>query len=232
MGEPYQLLDLFSGIGGFSLGLERSGGFKTAAFCEIDPFCRRVLAKHWPEVPCYDDITKLSAARLRADGIAIDAVCGGFPCQPFSTASRGRRVAADLWPEMFRIIADIQPECVIAENVQEKAVAIAAEHLIGLGYSADYRRVSATDCGADHQRDRWWVTAHADTKGELCRAIDAEVAELPALCSGIWGPENYARAVRVLDGVSYRLDRVGALGNAVVPQIPEIIGRAIMEARA
>jgi len=70
----YRLLDLFSGIGGFSLGLERSGGFKTVAFCEIDPYCRRVLHKHWPEVPCYDDIRTLTADRLAADGIGVDAI--------------------------------------------------------------------------------------------------------------------------------------------------------------
>src|SRR6185437_15435740 len=71
-----KVLDLFSGIGGFSLGLERTGGFETVAFCEIDPFCRRVLAKYWPEVPIYDDIRELTAARLRDDGIVPDVLCG------------------------------------------------------------------------------------------------------------------------------------------------------------
>ena len=223
------VLDLFSGVGCFSLGLERAG-MRTAAFCEVNEFCRRVLAKHWPDVPCYPDIRELTGARLRADGIAVDGICGGFPCQPFSTASRGRRVAIDLWPEMLRVVGDVKPRFVIAENVHEAPVALAAECFRRIGYRADCRRISADDAWADHQRDRWWATAHADTEGELHGAIDAEVAKLPALCSGLWGPGNYARAVRVLDGPADRMDRVGALGNAVLPQIPEALGRAVMSA--
>lgn len=87
--RPFRVLDLFSGIGGFSLGLERTGGFKTVAFCEIEDFPRRVLAKHWPKVPIYDDVRTLTAARFAADGIAVDAVCGGFPCQDISWAGDG-----------------------------------------------------------------------------------------------------------------------------------------------
>lgn len=229
MSQPYRLLDLFSGIGGFSLGLERSGAFKTVAFCEIDPFCRRVLAKHWPEVPCYDDVRSLTAERLAADGVAVNAICGGFPCQPFSTASRGRRVAQDLWPDMRRLILEVEPIIVIAENVQEEAIANAASDLRGLGHETYYRRVSGDDAGADHQRNRWWAVAHADAQGELRGAIDAEMAKLPQICRGLWGPENYARAIRVPDGLSDRMDgrvRTESLGNAVFPQIPELIGRA------
>ena len=86
-----RVLDLFSGIGGFSLGLERAG-MTTVAFCEIEPFCRRVLAKHWPGVPCYNDIRTLSAERLAADGISVDVICGGFPCQDISYAGGGGRL--------------------------------------------------------------------------------------------------------------------------------------------
>lgn len=89
-----RLLDLFSGIGGFSLGLERSGRFHTVAFCEIDPYCRAVLEKHWPDVPCYDDIRTLSADTLRRDGIAVDAICGGFPCQDLSVAGKRAGIEA------------------------------------------------------------------------------------------------------------------------------------------
>jgi DNA (cytosine-5)-methyltransferase 1 len=84
----YRVLSLFAGIGGFDLGLERTGGFKTVAFCEIDPFCRRVLAKHWPGVPCYDDVRQLTGERLAADGIAVDVICGGFPCQDISIVGK------------------------------------------------------------------------------------------------------------------------------------------------
>jgi DNA (cytosine-5)-methyltransferase 1 len=86
--EPVRVLDLFSGIGGFSVGLERAG-MRTVAFCEIDPFCRRVLAKHWPGVPCYEDVRALTAQSLSGDGIGpVDVIAGGFPCQDVSFAGK------------------------------------------------------------------------------------------------------------------------------------------------
>jgi DNA (cytosine-5)-methyltransferase 1 len=226
----YRVLSLFSGIGGIDLGLHRAGGFDTAAFCEIDPFCQCVLASHWPGVPIYDDITALTAWQLSTDGIAVDVVCGGFPCQPFSTASRGQCVAEDLWPEMFRIVHAIRPEWVIAENVDKEAIANAAAGLHVIGYGTYFRRISADDAGADHQRNRWWLIAHSDPESKFRGCIDAEVAKLPEVCRGLWGPENYAAAIRVPDGLPTRMDRsrIEALGNAVLPQIPEIIGRAIL----
>lgn len=230
MSGPYRLLDLFSGIGGFSLGLERSGGFKTVAFCEIDPFCRRVLAKHWPEVPQYDDICTLTAERLSADGIGVDAICGGFPCQPFSTASRGRRIAPDLWPHMLRLVTELRPAIVIGENVQELPLKRAAHGFGKLGYRTIHKRIGADDIGADHARSRWWVCAYTDDKSELHSAINAEMARMQTLRGSVWSATNYARAIRVSDGVPYRVDRLRALGNAVVPQIPELIGRAILAA--
>ena len=100
-----KVLDLFSGIGGFSLGLERTGGFETAAFCEIDPFCKKVLKKHWPDVPIYEDVRSLNY------GGSIDVICGGFPCQPFSFP--GKREGAEddrhLWPAMFGLIKKHRP---------------------------------------------------------------------------------------------------------------------------
>ena len=113
------VLDLFSGIGGFSLGLERAG-MKTVAFCEIEQFPRKVLKKNFPGVPIYEDIRKLTAERLAADGIGpIDVICGGFPCQPFSVAGKrkGQADDRDLWPEMFRVVKDVRPSWVVAENV-------------------------------------------------------------------------------------------------------------------
>src|ERR1041385_5530821 len=97
------VLDLFSGIGGFSLGLERAG-MTTVAFCEIDPFCRRVLKRHWPDVPVYPAITQLTARSLHHDRIPdIDLICGGYPCQPFSVAGkqRGEDDPRPLWPHMY-----------------------------------------------------------------------------------------------------------------------------------
>lgn len=226
----FKVLDLFSGIGGFSLGLERTGGFETVAFCEIEPFPRKVLAKHWPEVPIYEDVRELTADRLRADGIAADVICGGFPCQPFSHAARGRNNAVDFWPEMFRVVSEAAPRYAIAENVEEKPIAAAAADLKSIGYEVTYRNIGASDAGADHQRDRWWLCAYPNDDGQLSRAFHEEASKLPRLCQGLWGAENYARAVRVSDGLPNRLDRLKALGNAVVPQIPELIGGAILEA--
>src|SRR3954469_20173895 len=114
-----RVLDLFSGIGGFSLGLERAG-MRTVAFCEIEPYCRAVLAKHWPHVPCYTDIRELTAARLAADGIGVDVICGGFPCQDISVAGKGAGLAGErsgLWFEYARLIGEIRPRYVVVENV-------------------------------------------------------------------------------------------------------------------
>lgn len=215
------VLDLFSGIGGFSLGLERTGGFKTIAFCEIDPFCRKVLKKHWPDVPCFEDIKT-------GNFPFAQVVCGGFPCQPFSTASHGRRVAEDLWPWMLKTIEKVRPDYVIAENVQELPLRRARAELEPIGYRGEPRRIGADDAGAPHARSRWWLCAYTNNKSQLRSAIDAEVAELPKLCKGVWGGQNYARALRISNGLSDRTHRVRALGNAVVPQIPEMIGRAIL----
>ena len=116
-----KVLDLFSGIGGFSLGLERAG-METVAFCEIEDYPRKVLAKHWPNIPIYKDVKKLSLSKLWT---IPDLICGGFPCQPFSTASHGIKTAKDLWPDMLNVINEFRPKWIIAENVSENAILIA-----------------------------------------------------------------------------------------------------------
>ena len=122
MPEKLRVLDLFSGIGGFSLGLERTGGFETVAFCEIEPFPRKVLAKHWPEVPCYEDVRTLTADALARDGITkIDVITGGFPCQDLSVAGKraglGEGTRSGLWSEIVRLIGELRPGYLIVENV-------------------------------------------------------------------------------------------------------------------
>ena len=116
-----RVLDLFSGIGGFSLGLERTGGFETVAFCEIEPFPRKILAKHWPEVKCYEDVRTLTADTLARDGIAVDVITGGFPCQDLSVAGKkrgmGEGTRSGLWSEIVRLIGELRPRYVIVENV-------------------------------------------------------------------------------------------------------------------
>ena len=108
-----KVLDLFSGIGGFSLGLERAG-METVAFCEIDTFCQKVLRKHWPGIPIFEDVRSLDY-----DG-AVDVICGGFPCQDLSTSGKQSGIEGNrsgLWAEMFRIISSLQPKYIIIENV-------------------------------------------------------------------------------------------------------------------
>lgn len=237
MAVKLKVLDLFSGIGGFSLGLERAklegaeiDGFETVAFCEIEPFPRKVLAKHWPDVPCYEDVRTLTAERLAADGITIDVICGGFPCQRFSSAARGRNNAPDLWPEMGRVVDEIRPSVVVAENVKRGPIARAADYCSGLGMLCDIGPISANDVGADHKRVRWWLVAHTNQSGQFQSALDAKMAELPTIFEGVWGAEAYRTAITLSDGFSGGLDEIGTCGNAVVPQIPELIGSAILEA--
>ena len=112
-------LDLFSGIGGFSLGLEATGYFETVAFCDFDPYCQKVLRKHWPWVTIYDDVKELNSERLSANGhTKIDIITGGYPCQPFSIAGRqkGEQDPRHVWPEMFRLVKELRPTWVIGEN--------------------------------------------------------------------------------------------------------------------
>jgi len=276
MARP-KLLDLFSGIGGFSLGLERAG-FETVAFCEIDPFCRRVLAKHWPEVPCYEDVRSLTADRLAADGIAVHAICGGFPCQDLSRAGRQAGLAGErsgLWGHFHRLIRELQPQHVIVENVPDLLVGPGEQpgawfgqflgDLAALGYDAEWHRLPAAAVGARQLRDRIWIVAYPnrddDGRESNHRAIrggsEAGAGEtglahgkrnwrgsgngdqaplaryIAAEPRGEWPPEPDVG--RLVDGVSPELARwrkraVESLGNAVVPAIPELIGRAILAA--
>ena len=198
--KPFQLLDLFSGIGGFSLGLERSGGFKTVAFCEIEPFCRRVLAKHWPEVPCYDDIRLLTAERLAADGIAVDAICGGFPCQDISHAGRGAGLNGDrsgLWFEYARLIGELRPRYVIVENVAALLVR-GLERVLGslaeIGYDAEWHCIPASAVGAPHIRDRIWIVAQP-------QHTDADI------------PGSHRASLDQFGGVEFRDEQIGLLGS-------------------
>ena len=161
-----RVLDLFSGIGGFALGLE-AAGFETVAFCEISPKCRHLLNHHWPEVPAYDDICTLTAERLRADGIAVDAICGGFPCQDISFAGKGAGLAGErsgLWREYARLIRELRPRVVIVENVSallSRGLGDVLGDLAALGYDAEWDCIRASDVGAPHLRNRLWIVAYA-----------------------------------------------------------------------
>lgn len=167
-----KVLDLFSGIGGFSLGLERAG-FETVAFCEPNPFCQAVLKHHWPTVPVYEDVRELSADRLANDGITFDAICGGFPCQDISVAGKGAGLAgarSGLWWEFHRLIAETRPKWVIAENVsalRSRGLDEVLGSLAALGYDAEWHCIPASAVGAPHRRDRIWIVAYPNNYGRV-----------------------------------------------------------------
>ena len=162
-----RLLDLFSGIGGFSYAAEKLvGGYKTVAFCEMDEFCQKVLQKHWPEIPIYDDVRTLDATRLGR----IDIVTGGYPCQPFSQAGKrqGEKDERHLWPEMLRIIKSCKPRYVVAENVAGHVNMGLDQVLTDLenqGYTTRPIIIPACAKNAPHRRDRVWIIGElmADT---------------------------------------------------------------------
>ena len=261
------VLDLFSGIGGFSLGLERTGGFNTVAFCECDPYCQRVLRKHWPDVPCFPDVATLRGT----DVPRVDLICGGFPCQDISLAGKGAGLAGErsgLWREFARIIGEVRPRYVIVENVPAllgRGMGRVLGDLAALGYDAQWHCIPAAVLGAPHRRDRLWIVAYPNGAGredmrhgrgvldagtgavgspqrvpqlsgdsgagqELAVAdADGEptgrLAIPRAQCDG-WRSEPDVG--RVAHGVPARVDRLRALGNAIVPQIAELLGHAIL----
>ena len=167
-----KLLSLFSGIGGFELGLERSGGFETVAQSEIDPYASRVLKKHWLEVPNYGDIKDITATRLRADGIRVDAICGGFPCQDISAAGKGAGIEGErsgLWSEYARLIGELRPRVVFVENVSallSRGLDVVLGDLASIGYDAEWHCIPASAIGAPHRRDRIWIIAYPNHTGE------------------------------------------------------------------
>lgn len=157
-----KVLDLFSGIGGFSLGLERAG-METVAFCEQDKFCQKVLKKHWPDIPIFDDVRTLDGTQFRG---TVDVVCGGFPCQPFSTAGnqQGKNDSRHLWPEMFRVIRECQPTWVIGENVSgfvNMALDDCWTDLEAEGYEVQPFIIPACGVEAHHRRERCWIIAYS-----------------------------------------------------------------------
>ncbi len=228
---------LFSGIGGLDLGLERVG-LKCVWQVEIDDYCNRVLAKHWPEVPKHDDIRTFEPT-------SVDVVCGGFPCVDISSLGKragvkdGKR--SGLWSEMHRIICEIRPRFVVVENVSEitfRGLDVVLGDLAASGYDAEWTCISPCQLGAPQQRDRLWIVAYTDSRdvGMLPRigrdifGKGRAVGEISTqdLATGDWWATE-PDVGRVADGVPSRVDRLRTLGNAVVPQVAEWIGRRIIE---
>jgi DNA (cytosine-5)-methyltransferase 1 len=278
-----RVLDLFSGIGGFSLGLERTGGFETVAFCEIEPFPRKVLAKHWPGVPCYEDVRTLTTDILARDGISVDVITGGFPCQDLSTAGKqagmGEGTRSGLWSEIVRLVGELRPRYVIVENVAALLSGPSERRggwfgrvlgdLAKCGYDAEWQNIPAGALGAPHLRERVWIIAYPtqERRTEARKLRHTPISEWlpgggeaaffaydwqagtegskPQQVSG-FGSFSWCKNVRRAedlrgrsdiptplfrggrDGIPYWVDRVGSCGNSVIPQIPELIGRAIL----
>ena len=284
-----KVLDLFSGIGGFSLGLEMAGDFESVAFCEIAEYPRRVLQKNWPNAKVYSDVKEITKERLASDGIhRIDVVCGGFPCQDISLAGTGAGLEGErsgLWFEMLRIIREVRPRFVIIENVaalRTRGLETVLEGLAESGFDAVWETIPACAVGALHRRDRLWVIAYANHEEQYDLPFDAEMGWSPKLLadaacelhdwSGDAGPKgrdehsdscgdvpdaNGAGCVeqrwsfsilteqpvpecdswwetepevgRVADGFPGRVDQLKGLGNAVVPQVVQVIGWSILQ---
>ncbi len=241
-----RVLDLFSGIGGFSLGLERAG-METVAFCEYDEKCRQVLKKHWPDVPQYTDVRTLTGEQLERDGIRdIGLICGGYPCQPFSHAGKREGEADDrhLWPELYRLVQEIRPTWVLCENVAghiSMGLDSVLADLEAEGYQQQVFLIPACAVDAPQPRNRVWILAHAygerlegnrkrgeDGRDLAGQGIPTSEAPTTQIRSPIW-PGVPTGVCGVPSRVPGRVDRLKQLGNAVVPQIPEVIGRAIME---
>ena len=288
---------LCAGIGGFDLGFERAG-MTVRWQVEIDPFCRKVLTKHWPNVKRYEDLTTLTGDELEP----VDLVCAGFPCQPVSVAG-ARKGQADerwIWPHIARLLGVLRPRWVVLENTPglftagsrfiespESTFGAVLGDLAALGFDCEYETVSAQDLGAPHLRKRVWIVAHARHSGVLQRRLSGDVEEQGVfaggvLCDGVQSGEGEQRESvadadggrrdrigqpqqrplqsasgdqsdrrrthgrffdaeiggewevepnirRISHGVPNRVDRLKGLGNAIVPQIAEWIGRRIIE---
>jgi len=164
-----KVLDLFSGLGGFSLGLERTGHFETVAFCDNNKYSKLVIDKHWKGIKIYDDIKEITKEKFTTDGIeAPDIITGGVPCQPFSVAGKQKGTSDDryLWPEMFRIIKAFKSKFVIVENVRgivniENGMVFetVCSDLESEGYEVQAFNIPAAGVGAPHRRERIWFIA-------------------------------------------------------------------------
>lgn len=252
-----KVLDLFSGIGGFTVGLD-SSGMETIAFCEIEEWPRRVLAELWPRTPIFENIESIGYERLATRGIIPDVICGGFPCQDISNAGRKAGIMGNksgLWKELLRIIREIRPSYAILENVSAllyRGLDVVLGDLAAIGYDAIWHCIPASSVGAPQQRDRIWITAYpsgrAKHSNEWALQYSQEVEknlvthsnsngfqkthkirEWLVSTRGRYWYETDAPILGVDDGFSDWSHRIKALGNAVVPQIPEIIGRAIIK---
>ena len=291
------VLSLFAGIGGLELGLEHAG-MHVVGQVEIDPYCRRVLARHWPEVPRHDDVRTCVEWWRSEPRPIVDLICGGFPCQDISNA--GRRAGIDgersgLWTWMRDAIRELRPRYALLENVSAvlvRGLDVVAADLAAIGYDLQWDCIPAAAVGAPHRRDRWFGVAYADgarpqghwrsfpgareraaapsgtaprtvanatvdgrgqrRPGRLAGDGQNRTAQRPETLADPDGSRRDGRSRvfrpgrrgqpadggwwavepdvgRVAHGIPARVDRLRALGNAVVPQVAEHVGRLIVD---
>jgi len=243
--KKLKVLDLFSGIGGFSLGLERTGGFETVAFCEIEKFPRAILKKHWPEVPCYEDVTTIRPEQ------SVDLVTAGFPCQDISIANQnatgivGER--SGLFWYIIRAVRLVGRPRLLLENVAEllnRGVGDVLGALAEIGHDAQWHCIPESAVGGSQERDRLWIASNPSevraarllTSADISAARQGResgtahllnIADAP-FQRGDCHPEPLLRGVACR--VPRRMDRIGACGNSIDPHIATLWGRAILEA--
>lgn len=226
---------LFSGIGGLELGLERAGLGSVVWQAESNPYCQRVLAKHWPEARLYGDVKDINTEATRTE-----IICGGFPCQDISVASRGRGGGIEgqhsgLWREIPRVADALRPQWIVVENVDIAAwgrwVPLMRGALHEIGYPSMPIRLPALHCGAPFRGSRVFLVAKTNSHGQSDGSLHAQMAELPKLARPVrkdWGRPS-SRAMGVADGLPNRTHRLEAVGNAVVPACAEVIGHMILQ---
>lgn len=247
------VLSLFAGIGGLELGLERAG-MTVVGQVDIDPYCRQVLARHWPGVPKHDDVTTAPQWWASEPRPTVDVVCGGFPCQPFSLAGKqlGTNDERWMWPATADVVRAVRPRYVLLENVAAlvrdgRAFGAVLADLHALGFDAEWATLRASDFGAPHNRERVYILAYTSSvDGQSRDRMDASrdgAAPIPA--RGLSGLDAHTRrraarewleceprVGRLANGIPRQVDRLRVAGNAVVPAVAEHIGRLIVEHEA
>jgi DNA (cytosine-5)-methyltransferase 1 len=217
-------ISLFSGAGGLDLAAKRAG-IRTVCYVERDPYAQGVLMSRirdggLDDAPIWDDVTTFDGNPWRGK---VDIVFGGFPCQAFSTAARGRNIAPDLSGEMLRVIDESRPCFILAENVSgsKRIWGDIKSHLAGIGYICDGPRATrASDVGALHPRLRRWLTAYSNDKGESDVRFNDEVGGLEANGPIRVGPgwEVHPGNIGVSNGLAFAMERFRLTGNGVVPE--------------
>ena len=279
MGKAVKHGSLFSGIGGFDLGFERAG-IETIWEVEIEDYCRRVLARHFPSATRYNDIRTVGKHNLAP----VDIISGGFPCQDISNAGKRAGIEGErsgLWSEMHRVICELRPRYVVVENVAAllgRGMGRVLGDLASCGYDAEWQSIRASDVGAPHRRERIWIVGYPVSSGLTSQGLEpqrpilgkgTEASTSPSLQQNVAHPASVGRCEmeqsirgrkdfqgsngsiadsslptrwswwavepdvgRVAHGIPARVDRLRGLGNAIVPQIAEWIGRRIVDCEA